>query len=269
MTGLVEQMGAAVKQWAVTAHKRHQDGSPDGSMASIGREWCNRFSNEASAMAEGFVNRALSHHNLAFKDSLAKVGIGASLAMDAAPLHQLAPIKLQLTKRLKGAIRSKLTKNTELITSIPSQYISEIEQHVVASISSGRDLKSLTDYLQERMEITKRRASLIARDQNNKATALIHQARQLDLGITKAKWIHTAASIHPRTDTHGAFADGDSEFGDGGPLYDVEVGVDFGDDFGAVIPGQAISCGCLSASWLPGYDDDPENNTDEKEEEPE
>jgi len=247
---LVDEMATSVEHWATGAYRRHLAGAaPEGALYHtlelLGKKWHKKFDDVAQSMAEGFVDRTLRHHDLAFRGSLVNAGFGV-VAMDAKVLHKLAPIKLQMTKRLKRAVRSKVTENVNLISNVPTQYMHDIETHVARSVGHGRDLKTLTDYMQDRLEITKRRASLIARDQNNKATALIHQVRQLDLGITKAKWVHTGASIHPRED-HAAFD---------GELYDVEEGHDFGDDFGSVLPGEAINCGCCSASVIPGYDDE-------------
>jgi uncharacterized protein with gpF-like domain len=111
------------------------------------------------------------------------------------------------------------------------------------SIEHGRDLVGFTKNLEDRFAITRRRASLIARDQNNKMTSAFHRARQLENGILEAEWVHTAASIHPREE-HADF-DGQS--------YPVEEGHDFDDGFGPVLPGEAINCGCLSSSIIPGY----------------
>lgn len=61
------------------------------------------------------------------------------------------------------------------------------------SVGRGRDLKTLTDELEKRYGITRRRAALIARDQNNKATSVMQSARQRSVGITEGIWRHSRA----------------------------------------------------------------------------
>ena len=58
-------------------------------------------------------------------------------------------------------------------------------------------------------------AVIIARDQNNKATASMTRARQNELGITEAIWVHSGAGKHPRP-THVAM---------NGAKYDVKKGM--------------------------------------------
>ncbi|KYF05143.1 phage head morphogenesis protein, partial [Salmonella enterica subsp. enterica serovar Typhimurium] len=77
-----------------------------------------------------------------------------------------------------------ITENVNLIRSIPQQHLTQVETLVMQSVGRGRDLKTLTDELEKRYGITRRRAALIARDQNNKATSVMQSARQRSVGIT-------------------------------------------------------------------------------------
>ena len=160
-------------------------------------------------------------------------------------------VKFDLTDRLKQTIKNQLKDNVDLISnrrikdgpSIPKKAFGEIRKMAKESIEKGRDVVGFTKNLEDRFGITRRRAALIARDQNNKMTALFHRTRQLDCGITEAEWQHTGASLHPREE-HEDF-DGES--------YPVEEGHDFDDGPAPVLPGEAINCGCLSSSIIPGY----------------
>jgi len=58
------------------------------------------------------------------------------------------------------------------------------------AVQTGRDLKTLSDELQEHYGVTRRRAVFIARDQANKATAVINRARSKSW-YTQAKWLHS------------------------------------------------------------------------------
>jgi uncharacterized protein with gpF-like domain len=71
------------------------------------------------------------------------------------------------------------------------------------SVQSGRDLVQLTKDMQEQFGVTHRRAAFIARDQNNNATAAMTRARQDELRLNEAIWVHSGAGKHPRP-THVA-----------------------------------------------------------------
>jgi hypothetical protein len=162
-------------------------------------------------------------------------------------------VKFDLTPRLKRTIQQQLRDNIDLISTkrikdgpaIPRKNFARLRDMARESIERGRDLVGFTKDLEENFGITRRRASLIARDQNNKMTALFQRTRQLDCGITQAMWVHTAASLKPREE-HEEFDR---------MTYSVEEGHDFDDGFGPVLPGEAINCSCLSAPVIPGYEE--------------
>ena len=236
-------------------------------------EWSEVFDSRANDLAFGLAFRVLRHHDLAMSKSLKAVGIqppvveqrgdSASIAFDDAksawPKWKDFVIKFDFTSRMRDTVQACLRDNVDLISNrrikngpaIPKKFFGEIRKMAQQSIERGRDVVGFTDDLEDRFGITRRRASLIARDQNNKMTAAFHRTRQLGLGITKAVWIETYASLHPREDTHGAFASGE----DGGPVYNIEDGVDFDDGMGPVVPGEAVNCECFSQSIIQGYED--------------
>ena len=162
-------------------------------------------------------------------------------------------VKFDVTPRLKRTIQQQLRDNIDLISTkrikdgpaIPKKSFARLREMARESIERGRDLVGFTRDLEENFRITRRRASLIARDQNNKMTALFQRTRQLDCGITKAMWVHTAASLKPREE-HEEFDR---------MTYSVEEGHDFDDGFGPVLPGEAINCGCLSMPIIPGFEE--------------
>lgn len=162
-------------------------------------------------------------------------------------------VKFDMTPRLKRTIQQQLRDNIDLISTkrikdgpaIPKKSFARLRDMARESIERGRDLVGFTKDLEHNFGITRRRASLIARDQNNKMTALFQRTRQLDCGITKAMWVHTAASLKPREE-HEEFDR---------MTYSVEEGHDFDDGFGPVLPGEAINCGCLSMPIIPGFEE--------------
>ncbi|WP_235996141.1 MULTISPECIES: phage minor head protein [Burkholderia] len=143
-------------------------------------------------------------------------------------------------------MQASIQQNVSLIRSIQSEYATEVEGIVMRSVTAGRDLKYLTDQLQERYGITRRRATFIATDQNNKATAQMARARQLGMGITKARWLHLGGGKNPRH-SHVAVH---------GKIFDLSKGLEIDGEY--IFPGEEPNCGCVAAPIIPGVDDEDE-----------
>lgn len=121
--------------------------------------------------------------------------------------------------------------------------LAQIETLVTQSVQTGRDLATLTDELKTRFNITDRRAKLIARDQNNKATQLITRQRQQDLGITQAVWKHSHAGKVPRA----------SHVKADGQVYDLNKGLFLDNKW--TYPSVEINCRCFSRPVIQGFID--------------
>lgn len=162
-------------------------------------------------------------------------------------------IRMQLTPSQKLILRTKVQENVSLIKSIQQDYHKDVEGIVLRSFAAGRDLKTMSDEIRSKGDVSKRRAAFIARDQSNKATAQMNAARQRELGIDRAVWIHSSAGKEPRP-KHVTAGRERWEF-------DPNVGIDFGDGFGFVRPGEAINCRCISRSIIPaiGRDRGPDS----------
>ena len=154
-------------------------------------------------------------------------------------------VRFRMTSAMKDAFDAVRAENVGLIKSIPEEYFTQVEGLVMRSVSAGRDLSIVAKGLEKRLGITKRRAALIARDQNNKATAVMRRARELQLGIEEGIWLHSAGGKVPRP-PHVAFS---------GKRFNLRKGHDFGDGNGAVLPGEPINCRCTWKSVIPGFDD--------------
>lgn len=153
-------------------------------------------------------------------------------------------VDLQLTPSQRLILDAKVQENVSLIRSIPEQFHKDVEGIVLRSFTAGRDLYTMAAKIKERGDVTTRRAALIARDQSNKATAQMNAARQRELGLTYAVWKHSSAGKEPRHDHVRA--------GREGWIFDTQKGIDFGEDkMGAVLPGEAINCRCVSRTIIP------------------
>ena len=139
---------------------------------------------------------------------------------------------LKMTPAMQNTMQSFIHENVNLIKSIPEKYFTEVEGLVMRSVRSGRDLEYLTDELEHRYSITRRRAILIARDQNNKATEQMNRTRQMDLGIKRGIWRHASGVKEPRHSHEQA----------NGKIFDLDKGLYI--DGENIWPGEMINCHC-------------------------
>ena len=209
----------------------------ESNIAELAKRWQRIFDHAAQTLPSTLTGRILRHHDLAFRTVLDKAGFS---------------VRFQMTPTMVEAMDEKVRDNVDLIKSIPRQHLDEVEAMTRESISKGRNMKEYTEQLQHRFGVAKKRAELIARDQNNKASALFHKVRQLGLGLDKAAWAHTAASKVPRPEHE--------EWGAEEKVYDVAQGMWSDEDGEFVWPGTAINCGCTDRTIIPGYDDEEGQN---------
>lgn len=167
-------------------------------------------------------------------------------AMKAAFKDAGFTVKFSPTPESVAKYRAVVHEQVNLIKSIPAQYLKDVQSNVWGSVMKGGDLATLSKNLQKNYVVTKKRAALIARDQNNKATATIEQTRQLELGITDAFWQHSNGGKEPRP-THVA-ADG-RRYKISQGLWDPDAN---GKGKGAFVqPGELINCRCTNRPILP------------------
>lgn len=159
-------------------------------------------------------------------------------------------IKLNLTPSQTLILKAKTRENVALIKSIGQQYHTDIEGDVMRAFVAGRDLDALSKMLKARGKVTTERAAFIARDQANKATAAFNAARQRELGLKWASWIHSSAGKEPRPEHVRA---GREHW-----YFNTQEGIDFGDKFGHVVPGEAIKCRCTSRTVILAFSTHPD-----------
>jgi uncharacterized protein with gpF-like domain len=152
-------------------------------------------------------------------------------------------VDMRLTPAQATVLDTAVANNVALIKSIPAQFATDVQGIVSRSFVAGRDLATMADELRKRGGVTVDRAALIARDQSNKLTADMNSARQRELGLQWAVWKHSSAGKEPRPNHVKA---GREEW-----IFDTQIGIDFGDKFGHVLPGQAINCRCGSRTLIP------------------
>ncbi len=128
------------------------------------------------------------------------------------------------------------SQNAKLIRSLPKQELDQISQIIERGLQEGSRFHSMTQSIQERFGITRRRARLIARDQTSKLNASLTKLRQQELGVEEYIW-QTAGDERVRP-THRAH-DGKKFRWDNPPK-----------DSGH--PGTDINCRCIAVPVLEG-----------------
>jgi SPP1 gp7 family putative phage head morphogenesis protein len=232
---LIREMADSVEYWIEAKRKADppemaQDALPSEHMREevqrLYEQWMKRFDEAAPKMADSFVSGSFSAANAAMRQALRDAGWS---------------IKFTLTPAMRDAFAASLAENVGLIKSIPSQYFQEIEGIVMRNYAAGRDLKSMAAEIRGRYHVAANRAVLISRDQSNKANAVVQRARQQELGITEAIWLHSHAGKEPRP-THVAMNGKRYLVGQG--MYDSSVQK-------WIFPGELIGCRCVGRSVLP------------------
>jgi uncharacterized protein with gpF-like domain len=218
-------------QWRRDRPEMAQDESPAAALRRVigrlGREWSRRFSDFASTWSKRFTSEATRMTDRAFAASLKKAGF---------------TVEFKMTREVNDIVQATMAEQVSLIKSIPAEYHKAIEGSVMRSVQTGRDMASLTRDLQHDHGVTFRRAATISRDQNSKATATITRARQLEVGITQASWLHSAGGKVPRP-THVANSTKPYVVAEG--WLDPAINK-------RIWPGTEINCRCVSKAIISG-----------------
>lgn len=236
---LIEQMTRSYARWIVAQYRKTppkiaQDATPakelEREINGLGKRWKKQFAEEAPKLGKWFATKIEKRS----RKQLMKILHDAGLT-----------VEFRMTPAMRDVLQATVQENVSLIKSIGEQYHSQIEQLVARSVTAGRDLHSLSRELEARYGVTKRRAAFIARDQNNKATAVFTRVRQEEAGIEEAVWLHSHGGKEPRP-THLA---------NSGKRYKIATGW-FDDDPKVrrhIWPGELVNCRCVSKPVIKGF----------------
>lgn len=241
---LGEDAGVAVKNLPILSVEdgpdapRHgaviaSDASPAKVLNSVfdrlRRRWLSRFDDLAPDMARRFATQAKDRSDAALRESLRRAGM---------------TVKFTMTRATNDAYQAVIAENVGLIRSIAEQHLTQVQGEVMRSVQAGRDLGALAQTIERQYGVTRRRAALIARDQNNKATAVIQRVRQQELGIQEAVWLHSAGGKEPRPSHVKAGRERE--------VYKIAEGWLDPHMGKRIWPGELINCRCVSRPVLPG-----------------
>lgn len=247
---LVDEMYASVTWWIGAEYRRQlprimeydgkaKDASPAADLMKALRrrlrQWQRRFDEKSDMLAQWFAREAAKSASTAVAASVAGV-TGHTVAGIA--------VEFQMTRAMNNAIASIVFENTSLIRSLPQKAFLEIEGLVMRGARTGYDAGRLTDELQKRFGVTRRRAEFISRDQMNKATEALSRVRMQELGIAEAVWIHSGTPKQPRP-THLKF---------NGQVFQLDQGLYDADAHRYVQPGELPNCYCTKRPLIPAYE---------------
>lgn len=236
---MIFEMHMSIQYWITAAYRKYpprilalveqaNDADPSAKMKKtldeLARQWISRFEEWAPAIAKFYLHGAFKTTDIALQQALKESGWA---------------VKFKMTPAVRDALNASLEENVGLIRSIPEKYLQQVEGSVMRAYTAGRDLKTLTSELSKIYPAASNRAELIARDQLNKANAVVNRTRQMELGITDAVWMHSHAGKTPRPDHVAA----------NGKRYKIAEGCKISGEF--IHPGYEINCRCTSRAILP------------------
>jgi uncharacterized protein with gpF-like domain len=239
---LVEAMHKSLSYWIAAAYRRAdpemvehmaQDAAPRilrDAIRRLTRRWMKQFNELGPELARYFAQGVAQRTDEQLQAILKKAGI---------------TVDLKLTRAAREVIQATVHENVALIRSIGQEHLNAVEGIVMRSVAQGRDLETVSKALNHQFGVTKRRAALIARHQNNGATAHVVRMRQAEVGIEEAIWVHSGGGRHPRP-THVAA-------GKAKTRYDVKKGWYDPHEKKFIFPGELINCRCVSRSVVPGF----------------
>lgn len=243
LLAMIEDMHRSIKYWMCVAYRNNEpklraefaeDASPAAILRNVirrlSRRWLKQFDAMAPKLARYFAKTVSQRSDAALRSILKRGGL---------------TVQLNMTPAMNDVKQAVVHENVALIKSIPRQYLLQVEGIVMRSVQTGRDLEQLTKDLQKQFGVTKKRAVFIARDQNNKATAALQRARQVELGIREAIWVHSGGGKVPRPAHVKAGRDK--------VRYNVAEGWYDPHERKFILPGELPNCRCVSRPVVPGF----------------
>jgi SPP1 gp7 family putative phage head morphogenesis protein len=230
----VAEMDRSVNYWIEARYRRElpriaMDATPArelrAALRKLGRRWLGKFDTLSVELADYFARTTAQRVDGELARMLKRAGF---------------TVRFRMSARQRDAYAAVVEQNVGLIKSVAARHLENVEGIVMRSVAAGHDRGTLAKALTENYGVTKRRAALIARTQVSMANATLVKARQQELGVTKAKWLHSAGGRVPRPE-HVAFS---------GKLYDVDKGAFLEGKW--TYPGMEINCRCVSIAVIEG-----------------
>lgn len=241
LVSMLDSVHRSVLWWISAEYKKHppaalaMDASPFSWLMRLLRRLRNRWMTkieEAAPLVAAHFDQAVADRSDA---SLKKIFRDAGFT-----------VRFQETPAMRDIRAASVAENVSLIKSIPSKYFDEIEGIVSRGYSNGYDLKTVTDELHKRYDVSRKRAAFIARDQSSKLNSQLTRARCIEQGLTRARWLHSHGGKVPRK-SHLHVMDG-QEYNLAEGLYDPDPKIKR-----KIQAGELINCRCLAIPLVEGF----------------
>ena len=95
---------------------------------------------------------------------------------------------LRQERWLEDKLSAFVTGNVELIKDITEKGAADVSKLIMARVDAGDSNRTIAKAIQERLEVTKRRARFIARDQVAKLNGKLTELRQAEAGVEEYIW---------------------------------------------------------------------------------
>ena len=146
-----------------------------------------------------------------------------------------------LSPATKDIIKAGTVQATSLIKSISGEYIGQVQEALMRSITSTQGsytatMEAIDSMLQGRYKKYKNKAKNITLDQTKKAYSSISESRMKSVGLVEYRWRHAGGSQEPR-EYHKHTLNGQVFRLDDPPIIDPKTGQ-------RGHPGDAINCNC-------------------------
>lgn len=205
----------------------------DKALKKWGDKWQKKFDRLSRDVSKKFATRSFTSTDASLKAALRDAGFTVSF---------------KPTRKSLESYKLVVADNVGLIRNLQQNLYNKIQQDTWASVRAGGDMAKLSEKLHKSYGIEANRAALIARDQNNKAKAVLESSRRQELGLRKAIWQHSGGGKEPRP-VH-------LKWGRDGQVFDLDKGLFDPDEGEWVLPGTLINCRCTSRAIVPGFDDE-------------
>lgn len=193
--------------------------------------WQRKFDRMSLDLARKFAKKSFATTDRSFNAALKASGF---------------TVEFSPTKKSVENYHAVVAENVGLIKSIPQEFLKDVQTSVWQSVMKGGDMGGLRKEIQAKYGVSHRRASFIARDQNNKAKAVLENTRRQELGIVEAIWRHSGGGKVPRPH-HVEWGQKKLVFKLADGVYDPKAKKN-------VWPGTEPNCRCTSKSIIPGFD---------------
>ena len=241
LEAMIDDMNRSVTYWIEAAY-HHEEERIVGDASPVhvilqrfnrdARRWLKKWDMLAAWLAKNFIGQVSRKATSSLEQAYKEAGF---------------TVNFKPSRNLNTVTEALISWNVGLIKSIPRQYLEDVRGIVTNGVSMGRDLHYITEALDKRYNITRRRAAMIARDQSDKATKAILRTRDEQMGVTEGIWVHLPGA-HSSRPAHKAMNGMKFKLSEG--LYDDTKGVKR-----KVLPAELPNCRCSYRRIVPELGD--------------